>query len=136
MAASNPDYDEWVNNGIVSKPKCWCFEYQCRGDVLGDQEFSQFWVFQNDLPVFRAAFGQNPMPDPAAGICADFAHDIEFAQFRVFQNDLAIFRVYFGQNPIPSCSGVADCDDPANSFDDGCDTNPLPNSEFNFWETP
>lgn len=126
MATSNPDYDEWVNNGIVSKPKCWCYEFQCRGDVLGDQEFGQFWVFQNDLAVFRAAFGQNPMPDPAAGICADFAHDTEFAQFRVFQNDLAIFRIYFGQNPIPSCSGPGS----------GNDENALPNSEFNFWETP
>lgn len=126
MAASNPDYDEWVNNGIVSKPKCWCFQYQCRGDVLGDQEFGQFWVFQNDLAVFKAAFGQNPMPDPAAGICADFAHDIEFGQFRVFQNDLALFKLYFGQNPIPPCSGPGS----------GNDENPLPNSEFNFWETP
>jgi len=123
MASTNPDYNEWKN---VGKPDCWCYERQCRGDALGDIEFNAYWVFQNDLAVFRGAFGKNPLPNPATDICADFAHDIEFNAYRVFQNDLAIFRTWFGKNPVPPCSGPGS----------GNDENPLPNSEFNFWVTP
>ena len=131
MASTNPHYAEWVAWG---KPDCWCYSRQCRGDING-LKTGPFWVQQLDKDLFRYMFGKSDMVLSAVpnGICADLDHR-KIGPFRVQSLDKAIFRLYFNEfeAQVPPCSGVDDCD--VNGW--SCDTNPLPNSEYNFWITP
>ena len=131
MAPTNPHYAEWVAWG---KPDCWCYSRQCRGDVDGIKT-GPFWIGSLDKAVLRAAFNKTDieLADIPNGICADF-NKTKTGPFRVQSLDKIIFRTFFGkaEAQVPPCSGVANC----GVNDWPCDTNPLPNSDYNFWITP
>ena len=131
MASTNPHYADWVAWG---KPDCWCYPRQCRGDMNG-LKTGPFWVQQLDKDLFRYTFGKTDtaLSMTPNGICADLNHT-KTGPFRVQALDKDIFRLYFNQSEflVPPCSGVDDCG--VNGWP--CDTNPLPNSEYNFWMTP
>ncbi len=109
------DWKEW------RYPSCWCYEYQCRGDINGKK--TTLWRVQSaDLTLFRAAFFQKD-PELAAipnGICADLNH-IKTTLWRVQSADLTIFRTYFFvKDPgVPSC-----------------DQEPIYTGPYNFWTSP
>jgi hypothetical protein len=128
MATTNPDYANWALN---NKPDCWCYAKQCRGDVDG-AVLGPFWVSGNDLALFNDALNQIALD--ADDICSDLDHQ-KLGPFWISGNDLAIFNSYLNKlvAMVPDCSGVSNCDDPAQTHDNGCDTNPLPNLDFNFW---
>ena len=111
-----PEYADWV---AWNKPKCWCYRHQCQGDCDGLIQFGMFWVFTNDLNIFKANFGKTPPQMTPNGICADIDHLIQFGMFRVFTNDLNIFKVNFGKTE-PNMTPPGVC----------------PMTNFNFWTSP
>ncbi len=109
------DWDDW------GKPDCWCYQYQCRGDING-QKTTLWRVQSKDLTIFRAAFFQKD-PELAAipnGICADLNH-VKTTLWRVQSKDLTIFRTYF----FVKDPGVPPCDEA-----------PIITGPYNFWTTP
>ena len=135
MARTNPDFELWLTAGA---PDCWCYCEQCNGDSNGGTQFSgSVTVYTDDLDIFLPAFGN---PDVATtpghpGWCADLDHKAQFGGLvRVYTNDLDRLLPQFGSTQTPRCSGPG-CSGPHPDIfpGTGCDTNPLPNSEFNFW---
>jgi hypothetical protein len=118
MSCSADEYTEWLN---WDKPRCWCYQRQCRGDIDGLKILMK-WVQGADLTRFRQAFLKSDadlalVPD---GICADLDHK-KILMKRVQGADLTIFRTYFLQ-PDPS---VPLCDQP-----------PVITGPYNFWTWP
>lgn len=114
MKTTHPDYDEWQ---IVGEPDCWCLRRQCRGDSLGDIQYSLYWVFTNDLDLFKLAYAR-----VGGDVCSDCNHDLQYGMYRVFTNDLEeCFARYFGKTSVPCCDQDEDCD-----LSDG-------DEWFNFW---
>ena len=112
------EYSDWVS---WSRPACWCYCRQCRGDVDGKATFGQ-WVAIGDLAVLYAAYNK---PDAVLatipnGICADFDHKKTFG-IRVTISDLGIAYSYFGK-PVGSIPR--------------CDTAPVITGPYNFWVVP
>ena len=103
MSYDHPDYDDWFE---WDKPDCWCYLRQCRGDADGEKE-GLYWVYDADLAILQAAWGETEENMPEGGICADFAHDIEYGVYRVLLNDLAIFQQYYEEEE----PNVPECDD-------------------------
>jgi hypothetical protein len=136
MASTNPDYSTWAT--LAGKPDCWCYCEQCNGDSNGGTQFSgSVTVYTDDLDIFLPAFGN---PDVATtpghpGWCADLDHKAQFGGLvRVYTNDLDRLLPQFGSTQTPRCSGPGCFGSHLDIFPGtGCDTNPLPNSEFNFW---
>jgi len=116
--AGPPEYADWVAWGY---PNCWCYKYQCRGDINGKK--TTLWRVQSlDLALFRAAFFKKD-PELAAipnGICADLGHR-KTTLWRVQALDLTIFRTYF----FVKDPGVPPCDQA-----------PIITGPYNFWITP
>ncbi len=54
MKNTHPDYAAWDAAG---KPDCWCYEYNCRGDADGIQEFGA-QVQISDLGTLAGNYGQ------------------------------------------------------------------------------
>ena len=108
------DEQEWIERG---RPACWCYPRQCYGDVDNVEEivepFDQYWVWNLDVGVLVAGYGQKYNGDPATQpwICADFDHLEEFVEpfdyFRVFNDDVTIFVTWYGQYGMPTdcCPG-------------------------------
>jgi hypothetical protein len=124
---SGSEYNAWVQWG---KPECWCYKYQCRGDIDGKQT-GPFIVAIPDLGVFADAYGlfDGPLAAVTNGICADLDHR-KTGPFRVAIPDLSIFAHYYGRiaPPIPACD-VADPTNPA--YPGVVYTGP-----YNFWIVP
>ena len=121
LAASHPDYDEWV---AVGKPACWAYPRQCHGDadgmLEGNSESGLYHVGPADLNVLIAAWQVKEPPfGPGIasienGICADFARDVEGdAQsgfYRVGASDLNRLMQNWLVKEAPAGGGVAgDC---------------------------
>jgi hypothetical protein len=115
LKRSAPEYSDWV---FFGKPDCWCYPHQCQGDIDGEMQFGMFWVFTDDLDIFKVNFGKKPEDMTPGGICADIDHRMQFGMFRVFTRDLHIFKLNFGKSEDlltpPKC-------DPTN---------------YNFWTSP
>ena len=112
------DYNAWVTWG---KPKCWCYQKQCRGDINGAM-FLGKPVTGADLIAFKAAFNQ---PDPNVmaipdGICADLNHQ-QFLGKRVTGADLIIFKAYFNK---------------LDALVPKCDQLPIYTGPYNYWTWP
>ena len=122
MAGTNADFARWDSLG---RPCCWCCQYQCHGDANCDSQFGGLVpVYESDLAIFVASYGQTTLPE--GGICADFDHIAAFGGLvAVYTEDLALLVANYGQTEVFPCSGPGA---PAPH-----DTDPLPNSEFNFW---
>lgn len=110
MAATNPDYADWTS---YSKPDCWCYQKQCRGDADGLDEFG-FPVLSNDLAILAASYAQAD-GSGTFNICADFDRTAEFG-FRVLSGDLSILAGNYATQPLDCADGAA-----------------VPNSLYNFW---
>jgi len=135
MASSNPDYTEWTTlTGMIN---CWCYCKQCNGDIDGGMQFDGLVaVYTDDINILVPNFGDTTVKDTPGhpGWCTDMNHKPQFdGLVRTYTDDLARFIPNVGSIP-PDCSGPG-CDGPhQDEFPGpGCDTNPLPNSEFNFW---
>jgi hypothetical protein len=112
------EYDDWID---WDKPCCWCYAYQCRGDMNG-KSFLGKPVSLADLDDFKAAFNQ---PDDVLKqnpelICSDFNHDA-FLGKRVTLSDLNIFKLYFNRADIPQCDQEPIYTGPYNFFVTSCD---------------
>jgi hypothetical protein len=143
MAPTNPDYSDWTT--LAGYPACWCYCKHCNGDAEGCSQFAgQVPVYLLDLGIFLPAFGDPSVTTTPGhpGWCGDFARDAAFAgQVRVYTTDLARFLPNFGApNPLVPVSSGPGCSGPhVPPFvpnPPGCDTNPLPNTEYNFWTYP
>ncbi|MHC4498687.1 MAG: choice-of-anchor Q domain-containing protein, partial [Planctomycetota bacterium] len=118
VSTSASEYADWVS---VGKPDCWCYPRQCNGDVDAVKEYGVYWVFLNDLNLFKDCFQQVGIGPGSPCLCSDFAHDIKYGVYRVFLNDMAIFRTYFQATYVPCCDDDGDCD-----LTDG-------DTRFNYW---
>jgi hypothetical protein len=115
------EFSDWQTWG---EPNCWCYQYQCRGDINGQK--TMLWRVQAlDLDMFRAAFFVQDGPLASVvtygepGICADLNHT-KTMLWRVQALDLDEFRNYFFvTDPIPAC-----------------DEAPVITGPYNFWLTP
>jgi len=141
MAATNPDYTNWALNG---KPDCWCYSKHCRGDTDNSALGSPFWVNNTDKSNFVPNWNLFPDFVPPMGafagdICADFTHSYG-GPFWVDNADKSILVLYWNLWPTfqppfgpPDCSGPG-CDAGDAGDPHTCDTNPLPNTEYNYWK--
>lgn len=143
MKATSADYNDWIGqpDGIAwtmpwSKPDCWCYPRQCRGDADGNPSFAgvPIWVDLDDLNILRGAIGQfltavPPVTWPAGGECANFDHQMSFpgVPIPVDLDDLNILREYIGDFDSPPSTVVPCCDD-----DGDCTIEPG-DSNYNFW---
>ena len=86
-----PFYDEWVgitSGGYWSKPDCWCYKRNCRGDADGIKP-TLYRVTTDDLAILVASFSKADKKLTQVTICADFDH-IKPTLYRVTTDDLAI----------------------------------------------
>jgi len=140
MASTNPDYANWVLNG---KPDCWCYSKHCRGDTDNSTLGSPFWVNNTDKSTFVPNWNLFPDFIPPMGAfagdtCADFTHAY-VGPFWVDNADKSILVLYWNLWPNfvppfgpPDCSGPG-CNAGAAGDPHTCDTNALPNTEYNYW---
>ena len=116
---SEPNMTTWKSLG---KPRCWCYERQCKGDASGTSEGTTkigiWWVGTPDLNIFLKAFN---VREPTFGvglqgepnICADFSHTSEgttkIGIWRVGTPDLNIFLKAFNVREPTFGSGIGTC---------------------------
>lgn len=102
-----PFYTAWVGGGAQpwSKPSCWCYPRNCRGDVDGLKQLTVFWVYSADLALLRTAYAKTVAQLTGTRICADVNRDIQLTVFRVYTNDLALLRSYYAKTEglVPNC---------------------------------
>ncbi|MHC4757731.1 MAG: family 16 glycosylhydrolase [Planctomycetota bacterium] len=130
MAETHPDYLTWST--LAGTPDCWCYCKQCNGDINACTQFGgAVDVYTDDLAIFLPAFGDTTIATTPGhpGWCADLDRGSQFGGLvRVYTDDLDIFLPAFGTK-VQVCSGPG-CSVPGLG---GCDSDPLPNSEYNFW---
>jgi hypothetical protein len=116
---SEPNMSTWK---ALGKPRCWCYERQCKGDATGTSEGTTktgiWWVGTPDLGIFLAAFN---VKEPTHGvglqgepnICADFSHTSEGTTktgiWRVGTPDLGIFLSAFNVLEPGKGPGIGTC---------------------------
>ena len=118
LSDTSSEYDDWLE---WDKPCCWCYPYQCRGDMNGKSILGRP-VSLADLDDFKTAFGQSDefLRQNPELICSDFNHDEVFGR-RVTLADLDIFKQYFGKADIPQCDQEPIYTGPYNFFVTSCD---------------
>jgi len=100
-------YTDWVT---WNKPRCWCYERNCRGDSDGVQ-MGIYWVGGPDLNLFKlsymktAAVLQGVVLNGVPGICCDFDH-VPMGIYRVGGPDLNTFKLYY-MKPVASVPACA-----------------------------
>jgi hypothetical protein len=116
---SEPNMSNWKK---VGKPRCWCYERQCKGCTKGSVEGSKkggyYWVGNTDLTtllnayiVFEPTFGSGIVGSD--GICASLKHYVEGSKkggyywvgnpdLTVLLNNYIVFEPTFG-------SGIGTC---------------------------
>jgi len=101
--AGTTEYANWVKYG---RPKCWCYQRQCRGDTNGAAQLGA-WVSLVDLTTLRSAYTKSDavLATIPNGICADFDHKAQLGA-RVTLNDLTILRAYYTKAAaqVPICT--------------------------------
>ncbi|MFA5238506.1 MAG: hypothetical protein WC476_02185 [Phycisphaerae bacterium] len=102
LAAIDPSYADWV---AWSKPNCWCYRKQCRGDINGTL-FLGKPVTQADNNILKAAYNLTDaqLALVVNGICADLNHQ-SFLGKRVTQADNNILKLYYNVTDalVPEC---------------------------------
>jgi hypothetical protein len=103
------------------KPNCWCYQYQCRGDING-KKTGLYRVHLSDLQLLATAYNKTDTALAAIpnGICADINHK-KTGLYRVHLTDLAELAKYYNKTDasVPSC-----------------DAAPLTTGPYNFWKVP
>jgi hypothetical protein len=94
---------DWVT---WNKPRCWCYERNCRGDADG-VPLGVYWVGPADLNLFKSAYLKTVavLQTIPNGICADFDH-LPLGVYRVAPADLNTFKAYYLKPvaSVPVCS--------------------------------
>jgi hypothetical protein len=123
-------YDEWLGqSGTLGtgagwdKPDCWCYMRQCSADADGLKP-GLYYVDNDDLAIFVAAFSKGDKKLDNTKICADFDHN-KPGLYRVDNDDLAIFVANFSKGDLK----VKPCD---NNQDGVLEVD----DDYNFWTTP
>jgi len=106
-------YTPWKGGGTMpwNRPDCWCYKRNCRGDADGLKQLSLYWVYTNDLTVFRGAYGKTDAQMTGNKICADFMRDKQLNLYRVYTNDLTPFRLAYGKSEaqVKCCDADQNC---------------------------
>jgi hypothetical protein len=112
------EYADWVAWG---RPNCWCYQYQCRGDINGKKNLG-LRVQLLDFQALAAAYSKTDAQLAAIpnGICADLNHKKNLG-FRVQLLDFQEIAKYYGK---------ADAQVPS------CDAAPLTTGPYNYWTLP
>jgi hypothetical protein len=105
--AGTGEYAKWVE---YSRPDCWCYKKQCRGDADGKKTTLKP-VMGPDLTVFKAAYNKSKaivktiMVGTVPGVCADFDHK-DTTLKPVMGPDLTIFKNYYNDADalVPVCN--------------------------------
>ena len=99
-------YTVWVGGGSMpwSKPSCWCYQRNCRGDINGTMQFS-YWVYTLDLTALKDAYGLQDSLMTGSRICADLNRSAQFS-YRVYTLDLGILKTYYAmqESLTPVCA--------------------------------
>ena len=89
--SGHADYSEWQT---VGEPDCWCYTYQCDGDVdgleLGDPKVGLFHVEYQDLTAVLGSWKQASGYDICADVSRSEDGDPKVGLFRVEYQDLTI----------------------------------------------
>jgi hypothetical protein len=105
MKNTAPEYTAWTGGGALpwSKPDCWCYQRNCRGDTNGSIQ-GTFWVYTQDLTQMKDAYGKLDSALTGLRICADINHTKQ-STFRVYTQDLATLKLYYGKlvAQVPVC---------------------------------
>jgi hypothetical protein len=104
----------WIGLG---SPKCWCYEYNCRGDIDG-KVLGPYRVATADLTVFKAAYFQADLSSVPNGECADNDRKL-LGPYLVATADLTTFKANYFQPGVSPCPL---------DFDGDTD------DDYNFWE--
>ena len=121
-------YNNWRGRGSVigalwKKPRCWCYEKNCRGDADGVTTLGKR-VAGPDLSVFLAGWNKKANAMAAAEICADFDHIKTLGKF-VAVPDLGIFLANWNKKDIQTPACPPDWDAIPDAVND-----------YNFWIDP
>jgi hypothetical protein len=99
------EYANWVAWG---KPDCWCYQYQCRGDING-KKTGPYRVQLLDLQLLAAAYLKSDadLAKIAGGICSDINHT-KTGPYRVQLLDLQRLASYYLKSDaaVPSCDAA------------------------------
>jgi hypothetical protein len=116
-----PFYGFWASWTNPPKPKCWCYERNCRGDTDG-KNTGPYWVAAADLNLFKQCYLKPiaVLQTITNGICCDFDHKAT-GPYRVASADLNIMKTYYLKPGVPLCPMDWDGDS---------------DNDYLFWETP
>ena len=109
-----PFYQEWLGSAgsarplaTWTKPDCWCYERNCRGDVDNCKEaWNSYWVYSIDYDLLKAAYGLLDNLVVGSYICANFDHLWEaWDSYAVYDLDFDIVKQYYGllEGNVPTC---------------------------------
>jgi len=112
------EWNAWV---AWSKPNCWCYRRQCRGDTNGTAAFG-VWVSVADFNLLKSAYNKadSTLAGVPNGICADLNHAPAFG-IRVSVADLNILKSHYNRavSRVPCCDADKNCT--------------LDGDKYNFW---
>jgi hypothetical protein len=106
LASTDPGYTAWKNTW--SKPNCWCYRKQCKGDINGTPYLNKR-VTQADNDILKAAYNKTDaqLALVTNGICADLNHTAYLSK-RVTQADNDILKVWYNvvDASVPECDST------------------------------
>jgi hypothetical protein len=112
------EHADWV---AWSRPDCWCYARQCRGDINGKKTLV-YWVQLLDLQLLSTAYYKTDaeLALVPGGICSDVNHKKTLV-YRVQLLDLQELTNYYNkpEEQVPVC-----------------DQEPITTGPYNFWTQP
>ena len=112
------EHADWV---AWSRPDCWCYARQCRGDINGKKTLV-YWVQLLDLQLLSTAYNKTDaeLALVPGGICSDVNHKKTLV-YRVQLLDLQELTNYYNkpEEQVPVC-----------------DQEPITTGPYNFWTQP
>jgi len=101
-AVPGSEYAAWIKFG---RPRCWCFERQCRGELNNIKQGS-YWVYTQDLTLLKSGYMKpdSTLAGITNGICGDINHSKQ-GSYRVYTQDLTTLKVYYMKPvaSVPTC---------------------------------
>jgi len=109
-----PFYQAWLGSAgsarplaTWTKPDCWCYERNCRGDADNCKEaWNSYWVYSVDYDLLKDAYGLLDNLVVGSYICANFDHLWEaWDSYAVYDLDFGIVKQYYGllEGSVPTC---------------------------------
>ena len=120
VKSTAPFYTAWTGAGGKpwSRPDCWCYGRNCRGDYDGLKQLGLYWVYSADLAGLKDAWGKTDAQLTDNRICADFCRDKALNLYRVYTTDFVMLKTWYANANCPVC--------PKDFNGDGDD-------DYNFW---